>query len=237
MTASRSDISIDNVYDSLREMIFAGVLQGGQKLIDRDIASQLGVSRTPVREALGRLAMTDLVEKRERRGYYVTKFSASDVADLYEFRKMLEVHAAKLAVLNAQPADLEEFESILEKLEKLSPDPRDHHEAVKLDLEIHACIAKASGNRNLFKTMQYVLDKVMCFIWIETSNEASLAAAHRQHKALLRCIANKDPEGAAKLIKNHIDSAQSSLLKVLEARDEVQNAFIENARLRKENLN
>jgi len=84
-------------------MIVTNALLTGQKLVDRELAQQLGVSRTPVREALGRLSMTGLVEKRIRRGYYVSKFSAEQVSDLYEFRKILEVNAARLAAQNAQP--------------------------------------------------------------------------------------------------------------------------------------
>ena len=226
MATERSELLIDDVYGRLRDLIFSNALRAGQKLVDRDLAQYLGVSRTPVREALGRLAMTGLVEARARRGYYVSTFSAEQVADLYEFRKMLEVHAVKLAVKNALPSHLHEFDCILADLEKLTSDPRDHAKAVNLDLEIHKLIARASGSASLHQAIQSVLDKVMCFIWVEISNREALAAAHRDHRALLHKIKQKDAKGAATLIRTHIDRAQESLVEVLQAHDDVRNAVL-----------
>ena len=188
----------------------------------------MGVSRTPVREALGRLAMRGLVEARTRRGYYVSEFSAEDVSDLYEFRKMLEVHAAKLAAQNAQPSHLREFDRILVDLEKLTSDPTNHANAVKLDLEIHELIARASGNASLHKAIQNLLDKVMSFIWVDdvTVDMVTLAAAHREHQALLHMIKEKDAEGAAELIRTHIEGARERLEKVFQARDDLRNVVL-----------
>ena len=226
MATKRSELLIDEVYGRLRNLIASNALRAGQKLVAREMAEQLGVSRTPVREALGRLAMTGLVEARSRRGYYVSTFSAEQVADLYDYRKMLEVHAVELATKNALPSHLDEFDSILADLEKLSSDPKDHAKAVRLDLEIHELIARASGNAVLHQAIQAVLDKVMCFIWVETSNREALAAAHRQHRALLQVIKKKDAKGAAALIRDHVDRAKDSLVKVLQARDNLQDSIL-----------
>jgi len=137
MTASKPEPLIDSVYARLRDLILSNVFRAGQKLVDRDLAEQLGVSRTPVREALGRLAMMGLVEARSRRGYYVTQYTAKQMTDLYEFRKILEVNAARLAAENAEPSHLREFERILIESEKLAANPTNHAKTVKLDLEIH----------------------------------------------------------------------------------------------------
>ncbi len=226
MGTKNSELPIDNVYERLRDLILSNVFRAGQKLVDRELAEQLGVSRTPVREALGRLAMTGLVEKRVRRGYYVSDFSADQVKDLYEFRKMLEIHAVKLAAQNAQPSHLEEFDRILDKLKMLTSEPGDHAKADKLDMEIHELIARASGNASLHLAMQSVLDKVMCFFWVENTDRDSLAVSHREHQALLQLIREKDAEGATELIRMHVDTAQESLVSVLQARDELRNAAL-----------
>ncbi len=228
MATERFELLIDDVYARLRDMILSNVLQAGQKLVDRDLAEQLGVSRTPVRESLGRLAMMGLVEARTRRGYYVREFSAEQISDLYEFRKMLEVHAAKLAAQNAQPSHLREFDRILVASEKLTSDPTNHANAVKLDLEIHELIARASGNASLHQAIQNLLDKVMCFIWVDdvTVDMITLAAAHGEHQALIHMIKAKDADGAAERIGSHIDSAQERLAKVFKARDELRSAVL-----------
>jgi len=228
MATRQFDLLIDNVYARLRDLILTNVLRAGQKLVDRDLAEQLGVSRTPVREALGRLAMIGLVEARTRRGYYVREFSAEQISDLYEFRKMLEVHAARLAAKNAQPSHLREFDRILVDLEKVTSDPTKHANAVKLDLEIHELIARASGNASLHQAVQNLLDKVMCFIWVDdvTVDMITLAAAHGEHQALIHMIKEKDADGAAERIGSHIDSAQERLAKVFRARDDRRSAVL-----------
>ena len=226
MPTAQSELVIDEVYARLRDMVVTNVLHTGQKLVDRELAEELGVSRTPVREALGRLAMTGLIEKRARRGYYVSKFSAEQVSDLYEFRKMLEVNAVTLAAQNAQSSHLHEFDRILGELEKLTPEPKDHAKAVKLDLEIHELIARASGNKSLHQAMQNVLDKVMCFISVEIADRQALAAAHSEHQALLRLIKAKDAKGASELIRTHVETAQRSLVQVFQARDDLRNAVM-----------
>jgi DNA-binding GntR family transcriptional regulator len=170
--------------------------------------------------------MTGLVEKRAQRGYYVTEFSSEQVFDLYEFRKMLEINAVGLAIENAQPSHLQEFDRILAELEQLSTDPKDHGRSVKLDMELHELIARASGNHFLHQAMRNVLDKVTIFISMEISDRSALADAHTQHKALLHMIKEKDAEGARQLIRAHIDHAQENLVKVFQAREDLRNAVL-----------
>ena len=226
MTTRTTDLLIDVVFSNLRDLIVSNALPAGQKLVDRDLAALLEVSRTPIREALGRLAMIGLVEKRARRGYYVREFSANEVKDLYDFRKMLEVQSVKLAAQNAQPWHLEKFDCILTELGKLHSDSRGHAKAVELDIQIHELIAHASGNVSLHQAMQNVLHKVMCFISVEIAGQGSLASAYQQHQSLLRLIKENDVEGAVELICMHVDTAKESLVSVLQTRDELRNAVL-----------
>jgi DNA-binding GntR family transcriptional regulator len=228
MTATKSpELLIDSVYARLRELIVSNVLRTGQKLVDRDLAEQLGVSRTPVREALGRLAMMDLVEARSRQGYYVKEYSAKQMSDLYEFRKMLEVHAARLAAHNAQPSHLLEFDRILADSEKLAADPSNYAELLKLELELHELIARASGNASLHHAIRNLMDKIMGFIWIEaTTDKTMLIAAHNDHKALINLIKEKNAEGAADRIRQHIENAQKTLESAFLARDDLREVVL-----------
>jgi len=167
MVAEKSEPLIDSVYARLRDLILTNVFRPGQKLVDRDLAEQLGVSRTPVREALGRLAMMGLVEARSRRGYYVKQYTAEEMTDLYEFRKILEVSAARLAAINADASQMQEFEDVLIKSDELAANPSNHANTVALDLELHGLIARASGNESLHQAIKALMDKVMCFIWVD----------------------------------------------------------------------
>ena len=222
---------IDSVYDRLRDLILANELRGGQKLVDRDLAERLGVSRTPVREALGRLTMMGLVEARSRRGYYVRQYSAEQMTDLYEFRKILEVNAARLAAQHASPAHQREFQSLLLESEKLTADPENRAKTVEIDLQIHDLIARASGNASLHEAIHNLIDKVTRLIWVDwldasTADPVSIAAAHREHKALLLSILEKDAERAAEFMGTHIDNAREGLASMLKARDDLRNAVL-----------
>ena len=231
MASTKTEPLIDTVYSRLRDLILSNVLRSGQKLVDRDLAEQLGVSRTPVREALGRLAMMGLVESRSRRGYYVSQYTAEQMTDLYEFRRILEVNAARLAAENAEPSHRREFERILFESQELAANPTIHAKAVELDLEIHGLIARASGNDALHRAIQNLMDKVMCFIWVDwvdaaTADSISIAEAHREHKRLIERILEKDADGAAKHLGEHIDNAREGLARMLKAREELRNAVL-----------
>jgi DNA-binding GntR family transcriptional regulator len=231
MTVKKSEPLIDSVYSSIRDLILSNALRAGQKLVDRDLAEQLGVSRTPVREALGRLAMMGLVEARSRRGYYVRQYTAEEMTDLYEFRRILEVNAARLAAQNAEPAHMREFENILIKSEELAANPANQAKIVELDLEIHDLIARASGNDALHQAIQNLMDKVVCFIWVDwadasVADPVSIAAAHREHQRLIERIIAKDADGAAEHLGAHIENAQEGLEAMLKARDDLRNVVL-----------
>ena len=231
MVTKSTEPLIDSVYARLRDMILANVLRSGEKLVDRDLAEQLGVSRTPVREALGRLAMMGLVEARSRRGYYVRQYTAEDVSDLYGFRKILEVNAARMAAENATPEHIREFDRILVELHRLANDSDNRAKTVELDLEIHNLVATASGNAALEKAIHNLMDKVMCFIWVDwadprSANSEGMAAAHNEHRNLILKIKEKDANGAAEVMGVHIDHARGVLAGLLQARQELRNAVL-----------
>ena len=222
--ATNTNLLIDDVYARLREMILANQLRAGEKLVDRDLAALMGVSRTPVRHALGRLAMTGLVEARRRRGYYVARYTPEQMSDLYEFRRILEVNSASLAARNATPEHMLEFRSVLGVLERFIESPENRVRLVELDLQVHELIARASGNASLYEASRMLMDKLRCFIWVDwlsaasVTDPVSLAAAHRDHCALIGRILERDAEGAARLMGAHIDKAREGLTTMLKER-------------------
>ncbi len=231
MAASKPEPLIDSVYARLRDLILSNVLRAGQKLVDRDLAEQLGVSRTPVREALGRLAMMGLVEARSRRGYYVRQYSADEVSDLYEFRRILEVSAARLAAQNLQTEHEREFDRILKDMASLESSPANRSRSVELDLETHNMIAKASGNTELQKAIENLMDKVMCFIWVDwvdpsSSDPEKIAAANREHEELIISIKERDADEAARKLGAHIDHARNVMTNLLRTREEYRDSVL-----------
>lgn len=215
------------VYSQLRDLIVSNELRAGQKLVDRELAERLRVSRTPVREALGRLAVMGLVEARNRRGFYVCQYTAEQMSDLYAFRKILEVNAARMAAENAKPEHLRDIDRILSELETLAKNPDNRAKTVEVDLQIHDLISRASGNDSLLQASRQILDKILCFIWVDwmdssVADPASISAAHREHRELLLAVKERDPERAASLMSEHIGNAQAGLAKLLQNRAELR---------------
>lgn len=211
----------NEVYARLRDMILSNQLKPGERLPDRDLAEELGVSRTPVREALGRLEQDGLVANRAGRGYVVVEMDAKQIADLYDLREMLEVHAVRLAAERATPEDLDQLARVLATLETYRDVPEKRSEEIKEGLRVHELIARASGNAFLHETLVRLLDRMRVFIWIEMLYEDAEAAelTRREHAAFLTLIREQRVDEAEALVRTHIRTAKEHILRVVKARE------------------
>ena len=210
-----------DTYGGIKEMILTGQFKPGNKLSDQDLAVELGVSRTPVRQALSRLAQEGLLDDGKGKGYYIADLDAQQVDDLYALREVLEAHAVRLAAERATPANLQELEEVLGTLEQLSQDSAKRGEEIRVGLKIHEIIARASGDAFLHETMVRLLNRMYFFIWMETLNEDPQAAesTRREHRELLEFIRAGKPDEAEAVIRIHVRTAKQGILKTLAARD------------------
>ena len=150
----RASVLSEKVFSRLKEFVFSNHFRPGERLLDRDLARLLGVSRTPVREALVRLHQDGLLETRDGRGYFVIDIQdARHIGDLYDLREVLEVHAVHLAAERARPEDLDELGELLPPSTPIAPTRTKRGEEVKLGLKVHEIIARASGNAFLHETL------------------------------------------------------------------------------------
>jgi DNA-binding GntR family transcriptional regulator len=211
----------DSVFERIKAMIIGRELRPGMKLVDRTLARDLKVSRTPVREALGRLAEIGFIENCER-GYQVADADSRQVSDLYHLREILEVSSVQLAATNAQPADIRELRAILQRLQGLQGDHSRRGEEVRVGLTIHHVLARASGNSALQQALERLLDQMLSLIWAEALNESEEAAArqHREHVLLVDLVEAGRGRDAAKVIRAHIHSAKEHVIKIMRARED-----------------
>src|SRR5262249_49334509 len=118
-TNKSAESAVDSVVRALRRMIFDGELHANQALRQEDLASRLGTSRHPVREALGRLTGEGLVTFRPRYGYTVTVLGPEEITEIFDMRMVLEEHAGYVATLKRTPSDVERVKEMLQKMEPL----------------------------------------------------------------------------------------------------------------------
>lgn len=215
----------DEVYSRLKGMILSNHLRTGQKLVDRELAKELMVSRTPVREALGRLEQEGLAKNKAGKGYFVAEMDGKEIGDLYDLREVLETEAVRLATENATPADLEEIGTLLAAVEDQPDTPANRAKEIKISLQIHEIIGRASGNGFLSEALIRLLDRMSFFIWIGALNEdPRVFELHRQeHKQLLTLIRERRKEEAESLMRRHLRRAKENILDALKVRDAFYN--------------
>lgn len=212
----------EKVLDRLKELVLANHIRPGERLLDRDLAKLLGVSRTPVREALVRLHQDGLLETRDGRGYFVIDIQdARQIGDLYDLRETLEVQAVHLAAQRASVEDLAELEELLATLESFRDDPQKRREEVTQGLRVHEIIARASGNGFLHETITRLLNRMRFFIWIETlyENVEEAEDTRREHGALLTLLREHRAEEAEAIVRAHLRKARDHIVRIVQLRE------------------
>jgi DNA-binding GntR family transcriptional regulator len=195
------------VADVIRREILSGRLEPGQPLMERAIAKEIGVSRTPVREAFFALQGEGLVELSPRKYARVRKVSSTDISQIYSLRRVLEAHAASNAAIYADDAAQLQIEIALIRQKNLSKDCSAIEQA-DADLAFHAAIVAASGNQLLKTVTNQVLAITATLRSRYKYNSAMSKCALSQHKAVLSAIKARNSDRAADLISDHISSSE-----------------------------
>jgi DNA-binding GntR family transcriptional regulator len=200
-----------SVYQQLLDEIRAGTLLPGDRLREIDLASRLGVSRTPVREAIRQLEADGLVTHVPRTGASLRQLDYSEVMELYEMRAVLEGTAARLAARAASEVEIDELEALNQRL----ADAGTGEEAARLNRLFHATLLDAAKNRFLAKSMTS-LHKAMMILGPTTlieSDRAELADA--EHRRVLAALKARDGAEAEAAMRAHIEAAQRVRIRAL----------------------
>lgn len=192
------DLSIP-VYEKLREMIFGGELKPGEKLRQEKLASQLGVSRTPLLKALQMLEYDFLVESIPRKGMVVKKLSVSEMMDIYDVREGIESVAVRLVALRATPEQVSALSGIWKPFEGTSPISTQSYQLA--DERFHAMLLDFSGNGILRKIYSHSFIQARIIqMGLMRPPEETLS----EHLRLVDAIAGHDPDRAESELKNHL---------------------------------
>lgn len=203
----------DQAYYRIRELIVALELPPGSPISERELMGQLGLGRTPVREALRALARERLVEVYPRRGMFVSGVEVADLAGLSEVRAALESHAARLAAERATAGDRSETEALLDELEGTIE--QDERALIDLDQRIHRHVYRCTHNPFLEATLNayYVLTLRIWFLALD--RVVRLEDAVQEHRELLMAIRDRDPTMAEVAMHRHVTSFEQAIRRVL----------------------
>lgn len=198
----------DRAYLSIRELIVSLELAPGALIDERQLVETLGIGRTPVREALRRLAQEQLVEVFPRRGMFVTGVDVRDLARISEVRAALEPEAARLAAERATDEERDELASLSDQIKRGA-------DLMGLDERIHRAVYAAAHNHLLEKTLgeYYVLALRIWMIALDRAQD--LADAVEAHRDLVHEIVVGNSDGAAKVMRAHVENFEQAMRKAL----------------------
>lgn len=202
------------VCNAIRNAIASGRMRSGERLMEIQLAEDLGISRTPVREAIRKLEMEGFVVMIPRRGTYVADISLKDITEIYEIRLSLDMLAASLAAERIDATELEEMDRQLLLTGEYSK-KMDMPKVVACDSVFHDVLYRAARNERLVSIINNLRDQLTNIRGRSMSQPGRLQDMLKEHRALLDAIASRDPEAAANAARIHIENAEKTLMESL----------------------
>ncbi|GAC1471636.1 MAG: GntR family transcriptional regulator [Chloroflexota bacterium] len=207
--------AVDHAYDMIWAQLVQGRRRPGQRLTDTELATQFGLSRTPVRQALHRLAQDELVRLDARRGFFVRDFSADDVREIYDVRAALEALALRLGASHITTEQLQVQVELLHQVRARRH--RGSDEATVLlylesDLKLHNLIIQASGNGRLIRILAALRSQQALFQYWDTAYPERKEAATEEHERIVSALIANDTDQAVDHLIEHITRAKERVL-------------------------
>lgn len=202
--------AVETAYRFIRQAIISGDLAAGETLQEARLAELIGVSRTPVREALSRLSNEGLVVlERYRRGQ-VASFTQEDVAEVFRLRAKLEGHAARRAATRISDADIAHLEAVEAEMEAAFESLGWHRHLPRFDElnnDFHATIARAADSPRLVRILASSLElPASIFNFYSEPLEARTRRTHRQHREIIDALRSRNPDWAETAMSAHLFS-------------------------------
>lgn len=194
----------DEVASRVRDMIIEGALAPGARIYEEQLAKALGVSRTPMREALKTLASEGLIELAAARGAVVKRFSPKDVRDMLDVLAVLESFAARLACKAASDEQIAELRALHDRMSGFFK-ARNRLEYYKLNQEFHSGVLRLSGNAALQSAHLAIQSRLKRIRYIGNSEPRKWDDAMSEHEQMIRRLEARDAEGLAAILALHME--------------------------------
>lgn len=210
------------VFETLRDAIITGKMGPGERLMEIQLAEEMGVSRTPVREAIRKLELEGFVVMVPRKGAYVAGVSIKDIADVFEVRAALEGLAASLAAERITEEELDRLERSIVSINEVS-DGKNINKAVESDIDFHDMLYQASRNQKLITIITNLKEQLQRYRATSLAEEGRTKDAVDEHKQIVEALSERNGELAAELARQHIENAENVMLNALRKSKEFGN--------------
>lgn len=212
-TAGRAADSVDKVYEALKEMAVEYHFKPSERINEVEVATSLGVSRTPVRAALTRLARDGFLSFVPNRGYYARNISPEAVSDLYELRAAIERASFKLACERGTDAEIAAAVAIWEKNSVRSA-KTDWQRVAEADEAFHIAIVQMSKNEQMVNAVNSINSLIRFFRRIDLETERRRTGLYDEHAGIVDCLKRRDAEKGCELMERHITLSSTHAVEV-----------------------
>ncbi len=200
-----------HVFENLKNAIIKGDILPGSRLIESRLAETLGISRTPVREAMHKLEREGYLRKLPQGGFSLLGLSRDQVEETFGIRGALESYAARLAAEKHQPSDLEPLEQKIRIYQK-HLDSKDLDALTDINTEFHDLLYALSKSPKLIKMINNLQDQIYRFRQLILKDEKLAIMSNNDHKDMLALIRQRDAEGVEQLVREHLARGQKAVL-------------------------
>lgn len=200
------------VFNTLRKAILTGQLKPGDRLMEVHLANRLGVSRTPIREAIHKLEQEGLVTMIPRRGAEVARITERSLQDVLEVRRALDALSVELACERITEEQIAELADACEQFEQATHSG-DTAAVAKADVAYHDIIVKATGNRRLQQLVNNLAEQMYRYRFVYLKDISQHELLVKEHREILQYIRKRDEQGAAQAARKHIDNQENSMIR------------------------
>ncbi len=209
--------SVDSIYQTVRAMAAAFEFKPEERINESELSKQLGISRTPLREALNRLVAEGLLTAREGRGFFCRSLVPEQIVQLYELRQAIESETVLRAVQRASNDELAELKEFLVEIAPNYSSSASAREIVRLDEAFHLRIAALSENDELVRSLENINERLRYVRWISMRKKIDITRA--AHQEILTAMLKRDAEATVLKMRSHIEKSTD------EAKETVRTAF------------
>lgn len=202
----------DVIFDTLRDAIISGELKPGERLMEVQLAEKMGVSRTPVREAIRKLELEGWVLMTARKGASVSGLSMKDIMDVLEVRAALDGEAAFLAASRIKDDELKDLKTIEAQFAK-NVEKGNFQDMIKKDVEFHEAIYRSSRNDKLMQLVSNLREQVHRFRIMYTKDFSTPGNLVKEHIEIFEAITSRDGQKAQKAAYAHIENQKEAIVK------------------------
>lgn len=204
----------DVVFKTLRQGILTGELKPGERLMEIHLADKLGVSRTPIREAIRKLELEGLVTMVPRKGAEVARITEKHLKDVLEVRRALDALAVELACERITEEEKQRLQEACKEFEEATKS-KDVRRIASADVKLHDIIVVATRNERLIQLVSNLAEQMYRYRFEYIKDVSIHAKLIEEHKIIYESIVNKDKRTAAEAAKMHIDNQEKSIMKQL----------------------